>query len=223
MYTDNNNGCFPTRGLTTGRWIDALYDYYSKIEKMRVCPAARKYAVEYPPGGSLGGANSAYGNKFTSWGKLSNDNGRPAGTYGSYGINEWVQVPGEGLTYVTSFADFWKTPNVKGAAHIPLFLDCRFFGGWPLNSNVPPNPENNQDLTDGQGGQAMKRFCINRHQGAINGVFLDYSIRKIGLKQLWTLKWHRTFNTCGTWTKCGGADAAKWNTAAPWMSNFPLY
>jgi prepilin-type N-terminal cleavage/methylation domain-containing protein len=90
MYTDNNNGYFPTRTGTTGRWIDVLYDYYSRVEKMRVCPTARKYPLEYPPGGDL---PAAFGNKFMSWGKLSNANGRPAGTYGSYGINEYVEVP----------------------------------------------------------------------------------------------------------------------------------
>ena len=127
MYTDNNNGYFNARTETSGRWIDVLYDYYSRIEKMRVCPTARKYAVEYPPGGDLGpGPTSAYGNKFTSWGKLSNANGRPAGTYGSYGINEYVQVPSTPPSYGTSAADYWRTPNVRGAANIPLFLDCRF-------------------------------------------------------------------------------------------------
>lgn len=40
----------------------------------------------------------------------------------------------------------------------------------------------------------MNRFCINRHNGTVNALFLDWSIRRIGLKQLWTLKWNRTYN-----------------------------
>jgi len=40
----------------------------------------------------------------------------------------------------------------------------------------------------------MKRVCIDRHNGYVNGVFLDFSARRIGLKELWVLKWHRSFN-----------------------------
>jgi len=46
--------------------------------------------------------------------------------------------------------------------------------------------------------------CINRHDAAINGVFLDFSIREIGLKELWKLRWHRSFDINGPWTKAGG-------------------
>jgi len=40
----------------------------------------------------------------------------------------------------------------------------------------------------------MKAFCLNRHDEGINGLFVDFSTRKIGLKELWRLKWHREFN-----------------------------
>jgi len=86
MYTDDNNGLFPTRTSSSGRWIDVLFDYYYKDPKFRVCPMARKIAHEqYPPGASNYAAIS--GNWETSWGRLSETSGRPAGTYGSYGAN----------------------------------------------------------------------------------------------------------------------------------------
>jgi prepilin-type N-terminal cleavage/methylation domain-containing protein len=194
MYTDNNNGFFPTRTNTTGRWINVLYDYYSRIEKMRVCPTARKIAN---PAGDSGNVLIMGGDKFTSWGKLDSSIGRPAGTWGSYGLNEWVEVPGDAAPWGKPAAFWWRTPNVKGAANIPLFLDCWFFGGWPDDDDAPPPCDGRQDPCRGTGGDddAMNRFCINRHQGAINGIFLDYSIRKIGLKQLWKLKWSKRFNT----------------------------
>jgi hypothetical protein len=37
----------------------------------------------------------------------------------------------------------------------------------------------------------MWRFCIDRHAGKTEGVFIDGSTRKIGLKGLWRLRWHR--------------------------------
>lgn len=66
----------------------------------------------------------------------------------------------------------------------------------------------------------MRRFSVNRHNGTINGVFLDFSVRKIGLKELWTLKWHRQFDTAGYWTKADGVRPDEWPL---WMRNFKDY
>ena len=35
------------------------------------------------------------------------------------------------------------------------------------------------------------RWLVDRHHMAINMVFLDWSVRKVGLKQLWQLRWNR--------------------------------
>jgi hypothetical protein len=51
---------------------------------------------------------------------------------------------------------------------------------------------------------------MDRHDGFNNCLFLDYSARKVGLKELWTLKWHKSYNTAGPWTKAGGAVASDW-------------
>lgn len=222
-YTSDNDGLFPRRLRAGGRWIDVLFDYYSRHEKVRCCPSAKKIAIpDYPPGGDL---PQAFGGTYMSWGKLTGAMNRPPGTYGSYGINAYVYVPSDELIGQYDFFEaswFWKKPGVKGANNVPLFLDCRFFCGWPQEDNDPPSSADEDPNTARDDGHAMKRFCINRHQGAINGAFLDYSIKKIGLKQLWTLKWHRTFNTCGVWTKCGnnGQPADGW---PDWMRGFKDY
>jgi prepilin-type processing-associated H-X9-DG protein len=58
----------------------------------------------------------------------------------------------------------------------------------------------------------MDPFAINRHDGYINGLFMDWSVRKIGLKELWRLKWHRKWDTNG------------WSGEWPeWMKNFKDY
>jgi prepilin-type processing-associated H-X9-DG protein len=66
----------------------------------------------------------------------------------------------------------------------------------------------------------MATFCRNRHSGHINGLFLDWSVRKVGLKELWTLKWHREYNTRGPWTKAGGVKPEDW---PQWMRGFKDY
>jgi prepilin-type N-terminal cleavage/methylation domain-containing protein len=79
MYTDDNNGLFPTRKSQSGRWIDVLFDYYYNDHKFRICPMAKKIAFpQYPPGAS--DTLVVGGDAETSWGRLSETSGRPAGT-----------------------------------------------------------------------------------------------------------------------------------------------
>ena len=93
MYCDDNNGMFPTRTSTTGRWIDVLFDYYYKDDKFRTCPMAKKIAFEqYPPGASAYG--DIAGNFETSWGRLSETSGRPAGnSITTLAPSGWFRVP----------------------------------------------------------------------------------------------------------------------------------
>ena len=65
-------------------------------------------------------------------------------------------------------------------------------------------------------GGGMRRVCTNRHHGGINMLFMDWSTRKVRLKELWMLKWHRTFNTTGPWTPFGGVNKNDWPR---WMKN----
>jgi prepilin-type N-terminal cleavage/methylation domain-containing protein len=186
MYTDDNNGNFPTRMDDSGRWMDSVRDYYSSEPKFRLCPMATKLAC--PEGGSE--TLEVGGDKYTAWGRLLPVSGRTAGDFGSYGINGWVYVCGQDVLYGKPAEFFWRSPNVRGATNIPLFLDCWFWCGWPEHTDTPPSFDGERWSGD---TDSMQRFCINRHQQAINGVFLDYSARKIWLKQLWRLKWSRKF------------------------------
>jgi len=66
----------------------------------------------------------------------------------------------------------------------------------------------------------MKGFCINRHDAAINGMFQDWSVCRIGLKELWTLKWNPSFDIAGPWTRAGGVQMEDW---PGWMRSFQEY
>ena len=43
---------------------------------------------------------------------------------------------------------------------------------------------------------------------------------RVGLKELWTLKWHRDYDTSGPWTKAGGVQPEDW---PEWMRGFRDY
>ena len=66
----------------------------------------------------------------------------------------------------------------------------------------------------------MSFFCIDRHRGGVNGMFLDSSVRMIGLKELWTLRWNFISRGDGPWTKAGGVRPENWPA---WMRKFKDY
>ncbi len=214
MYTDDNNGFFPKRTSGSGRWINVMFDYYYRETKVRVCPMALKIANPiYPPGGT--GTLGVGGNTFISWGKVGVTGSRPsgidepAGTWGSYGINHWLYVAAQDPLYGQAAKDYWGTVNVRGGNNIPLFLDCWFWCAGPENDDTPPSYEGERFDPH---TNSMNRFCINRHQQGVNSVFLDYSARKVYLKDLWHVKWAKNFDI--------KAPCPNWQTEAPWMAQF---
>jgi len=213
MYTDDNNGLFMDGygvGIN-GTWVGALRPYYQE-PKIRVCPTAIKPMSE----GARG--------MFAAWGVfgagLASDNPgwsgpKVDGDYGSYGMNE--------LAYNTPAGESrsehrWRTINVKGGAEIPLLFDCIWYDVYPLDTDHPPDYPG--DVVKTGGGGEMKRVCINRHNGYLNGLFMDWSVRKMGIKELWTLNWYRGFNMSNVWTKAGGAQPSDW---PQWMIRFKDY
>ncbi|UCC23430.1 MAG: hypothetical protein JSW23_05095, partial [Planctomycetota bacterium] len=100
-----------------------------------------------------------------------------------------------------------------GGGNIPVFADCIYVDGFPLHVDEPPEYP---DQYDGGSGcwatNAMKIFCLDRHSGDINGLFTDMSVREIGLKELWRLKWNRGFKT--------SEPPPVWPR---WMAKYPEY
>jgi len=141
----------------------------------------------------------------------------------SYGLNGWLfqQRPGVLRTSAERAEAGLKTSSppsytniflLRRTAGVPLLLDAAYFQGLPTEDTRPPWQDDD--------ARAMGGFCINRHSEYINALFLDWSVRKVGLKELWTLKWHENYNTTGPWTKAGGATPEKW---PPWMRGFKDY
>jgi len=218
MYTDDNSGYFPRRTYNSGRWIDVLWNYYASNEDIRLCPLVTKIANPTMTTGI-----DWWGGTFLAWGCVppwDAGGGRTVGVYGSYGINGYVYVPGDSVVYKPA-ARFWRTPNVKGAADIPLFLDCYFWCGWPDDDDRPPLYDGWQFRDD---SDAMNRYCLNRHDGNINAVFLNYNVRSVGLKELFTINWHKGFNRANAWTVAGGVTTEDWkNWGDGWMAKFKDY
>jgi len=101
--------------------------------------------------------------------------------------------------------------SLKGRAKYPILLDCKVPHAAVKDNQEPPTERH----PFGWGA-----FCMNRHNGYINGLFLDWTVRKIGLKELWTLKWYSDFDTSNPWTRAGGVQLEDW---PEWMRRFKDY
>jgi len=66
----------------------------------------------------------------------------------------------------------------------------------------------------------MNHFAIDRHNGFVNFLFMDWSVRHVGLKENWTLKWHRGYVTSGPYTTAGGARPEDWPV---WLRRYKDY
>ena len=112
--------------------------------------------------------------------------------------------------------------SLRGCDNVPAILDAGSFSCWMLRGDEPPPKEEPLGPCGIFGMPPMQNaeLCINRHNGTLNALFLDGSVRPVGLKELWTLKWHGSFNTAGPWTKAGGVKPENW---PPWMRKFKDY
>jgi prepilin-type processing-associated H-X9-DG protein len=140
----------------------------------------------------------------------------PLGSSSMSGADWWVADASYGYNDHLSY----EVPSRIGRpARIPLVCDAVRGGVVPSHYNDPPAYDG--DCWGPRGNcHHMKFVCINRHQGAVNTLFLDWSARKVGLKELWTLKWSEYFETNGPWTRAGGVLPEDWPR---WLRKFKDY
>jgi prepilin-type N-terminal cleavage/methylation domain-containing protein/prepilin-type processing-associated H-X9-DG protein len=214
----------PDHGFWNDSWFRLLNydanepDRYSALglKKAVLCCMATKIP-DFAQGGVM-----SMGGTFLAWGysgKVPVAGFRtavPRPWYGSYGVNEWVSPHG----FIESDRPkCWTNTNDRNAGSAPMMLDCTCWTGNAFEEYELP-PDHDAIPWGLYVTYAAPYFCMNRHDGGINALFLDWSVRKVGLKELWTLKWHKKFNTAGLWTKAGGVRPEDW---PEWMRAFKDY
>jgi prepilin-type N-terminal cleavage/methylation domain-containing protein/prepilin-type processing-associated H-X9-DG protein len=192
------------RGLYIGGQSDPNHParhHHVRTEGIALCPMASSGR------GRGGSATLIYGGTFIPWELVA-----PAPSFRmSYGLNNRVFSPSfERLGFTT--VPYLDVYSLRGRDAVPLLFDS----AHPYNSLVHENQEPPSREPDGSLGE----LCINRHDGTINGLFLDWSVRPIGLKELWTLRWRLWWNTAGPWTKAGNVQPEDW---PEWMRRFKDY
>ncbi|MEA3226821.1 MAG: type II secretion system protein [Planctomycetota bacterium] len=213
LYTDDYDGYFNNRDRVL--WMPALQPYYKDNAKMLLCPTATKL-MQSPSDWGTYKAASLDSYIF------------------SYGINSWTNSVEQdrGSRWEEWF---WKNvqnnsaivPDTREPAgrsvstnKIPVFGDATWYDAWPRHTDQPAVTMDAFGIGNQGTSGEMNHFCIDRHNGFINLLFMDWSARDVGLKELWTLKWHRSYVTTGPWTRAGGARAEDWPV---WLRRYKDY
>ena len=217
MHTEENDGKFwdsapGTPGYWYPRYLEERYKSWKK-NKLWFCPSATKPITDED------GVTAPTFNIYNAWGIFTGAELSRDGIAGSYGINGYCLIPASASTTTyesgisTEFG--WKTAGGRNAAQVPWFVEALRFDLWPLPTDAPVDNE-----FAAWSGNLMGRCAINRHQGFVNAAFMDWSARKVGIKELWTLKWHKQFDTSGPHTMAGGKRSEDW---PDWMRRFKDY
>ncbi len=189
-------------------------DWHKMTDDTWRCPVAAKPA---DPTGEGNPEGNPKGGTFLAWGRFGSWDDPRWNIYSSYGVNALLYRP-QWWTPEEPNPHEWRTRYIKGVNNIPLLFDCAWPYGWPHDTDPPPESDAVPIAYRPVGH--MPSLCMDRHNGGINSLFMDWSVRKVGLKELWTLKWHRVFNTANVWTKAGGVQRRDW---PQWMRKFKDY
>jgi prepilin-type N-terminal cleavage/methylation domain-containing protein len=219
MYCDDNNGRFPvptSLGWKRGTWIIALRNGWDTKSDILRCPAAVK---RRPDGQEYGGSKWSYIQGTGD--SVDTRDPREREEVCSYGANNWLYDFKAGTTVIQARPTEWnwRTKNTRQAYLVPVFADSMWRGGGPYDYGTRGDPPQTESQWLGY-DREMMHFCIDRHDGFVNHLFMDWSSRKVGVKELWTLKWHKQFDVKGPWTSVGGVNPTDW---PQWMQRFKDY
>jgi prepilin-type processing-associated H-X9-DG protein len=223
-YIEQNNGKFFSGCSAKGYWWPlqlALEQQDWKRNRAWFCPTATTPTMDEH------GVSSTTLTIYNAWGVFKPGSttyqgktypADPNGLSGSFGLNGYTLDIPETSRYeggVPATYGWRDILSVTNANTVPMFIEALRFDLWPLETNAPSLSE-----WAAWTGDHMARCCINRHDGTVDCLFVDGSVRKVGLKELWTLKWHRSFNTAGPWTRAGGVLPENWPA---WIRPFRDY
>jgi len=213
IYANESKGRFEPMDYNTtidgGYWPATFKKYFRDSKKILFCPVA-------PEPKNADWNLQRRGNTLYGWD--TNGQGMFLDNYsGSYGRNGWVATPSmkdnEGWWWgktvgVTAF----RKVGFRNGNNVPVFFDSAWFHNVMVDTDPPPPA---RDSLENGGG--MSYMVLDRHNGAINIAFLDFSVRPVGIKKLWELKWHKTWRTNNTWTRAGGVQPGTWPA---WMRKY---
>ncbi len=182
LYTDDYNGKFSEGHAVEwarGAWILTAQNLIATNSPLYLCPEATRPRRD--------------GFFEVEWGGPHNSYLHATGQRSSYGLNLWMyDAPPDvkaiqGRPTASNWGSMAAAPE---PTRVPLFLDSMWRGGGPYDTDAPPSF--NGEFLDFSA--EMHHFAMDRHNGGVNSSFLDGSVRKLRVKELWQQKWSRNFD-----------------------------
>jgi len=170
-------------------WYHKLLPYMENVTDCMQCPTCKLKPI---------GWRGHYKRNWRAWNNVKDVNDGKT-VEGSYGFNGWNHPWGWGeeLRIVD--------PSDGVPAKHPLFADANWVDGWPMPTDqAPPTLEGYwTGQANGKNIGGMCRFVVARHgdygSGAtINVVFNDGHLEAVKLRDLWSLHWHKRWETPDT-------------------------
>ena len=198
MYSDEHDGKFSPGnrvGWARGDWVLSLRKYWADKNQILLCPSATKRLT-------IGNSLSNHGSYDRTYiqGNYQGEDQEEC----SYGYNLWLFTlpPGVSVLQRRPRDLHFSSSYSANTTNVPLFLDSMWRGGgpWygdPSGRSTDPSfeairpPDYNGHWINAR--SEMMHFAIDRHSGGVNAVFLDGTVRHIGIKGLWKLKWHNKY------------------------------
>ncbi len=231
MYTGDHGGSFQTgKDLEGQRWFDktgmeypnsagwwwriTLKPYFQDIDLL-VCPATKV------------GARQPYTAFKMDVPKGETDSWTPEDYWvWSYAQNGWCMNPPLDATVNISrqVGIQWRTTAVKGAAKIPVFgATANGLAGWGHHWDEPPTVIGDIEAgTLGSETNEIRWSVIPRHNNRSGMLFMDWSVRMVGMKEHWELKRHRNWfaDSSGSPDYAPPCASGEWPI---WMENLKDY
>lgn len=205
FFLNDNKGIFPDADWNGDNstdphgqwWIQPFKQYMADNMDILLCRKAILHPDDVP-----GSDTFAPSQHTECWGSRDKVPAPTAGkwTWASYAPNAWMMDPTKG-TWGAPRTDpkvFWgKFEKVTAPYQVPFFLDARWVDVWPDDTDVPRNEE----WSGTSGGGYMRAVALTRHGLKTVVVFMDGSVSRTDIKDLWRLKWHRKYNLTNTYTQ----------------------
>ena len=148
--------------------------------------------------------------KVAIWGGAGNTSINPSANYAKYWFGDPLTLDGGDIpASVPAATGVTMPPGFGASGSVPVFADCNYLNAWPESTG---SSAAQHDPTPTAGGYVigtgdivptpaasssndhnLGRFCLDRHPGGINVVFLDGHARTVSLPELWLLRWNKSF------------------------------
>lgn len=174
--------------------------YLSQVDTVRLCPDAQEVGETgtHMDWGVYGGARSAWRVGSYNYQNVYNVE------IGSYAFNGYFYNPTATTQTVLGHvvpagymptAFFGGLDDARAGSDTPLFGDANWPDAWPTHLDIPPASTVTGAVATTN--NMIGRYCIDRHDRAVNIAFADGHVARTSLNGLWNLRWSTMFEPQG--------------------------